>query len=427
MCLDGQLLKETPNHSDNQLGRDMMVLSAEGLTKAFGSQIVLDRVSLKLYNGEVVLLRGDNGSGKTTLLNILTGNLEPDSGCIQFFTNGKKEEYRFQRRWWQRLNPFDHFSPERVSRQHMGRTWQDIRLFTTQTLRDNISVAHPHQLGENPGWVFLRPFSVRRQERDITAASKTILRRLGLEGRETSSADMISLGQSKRVAIARAVQAGARILFLDEPLAGLDAFGISEVMGLLESLAQDENITLVIVEHVFNIPRVLDLATKVWTLDSGKMTSEEPAEVRAEIAHAADGISGLIREAARSDNEIMNQSLTGGARLSTLGAPDYNAKDSILEVKDLVVFRGRRLVIGEKGQDGRIMGLSFSLKRGQLAVLQALNGWGKTTLLEAIAGILPIKQGLIKFDGRSIQDLPPWERARLGMGFLQARNHAFPG
>ena len=424
---DCHIFQGIPKCSDNRMGRGRMVLAAEGLTKAFGGQTVLSRVSFELYNGDVVLLRGDNGSGKTTLLNILTGNLEPDSGCIRFFTNGRKEEFRFRKRWWRSLNPFDRFTPERVSGARVGRTWQDIRLFTTQTLHDNISLAHPGQLGENPGWVLLRPFSVRRQERDITAGANTILQRLGLEGRETSSADMISLGQSKRVAIARAVQAGARILFLDEPLAGLDAFGISEVTGLLKSLAQDEKVTLVIVEHVFNIHRVLDLATQVWTLDNGKMTSEKPVKIRGELVHAADGISGFVREAVKSGNKITKQNLTGGARLSIVGVSDYNSEDLVLEVKDLVVFRGRRLAIGEKKPNGRFKGLSFSLKLGQLAVLQAPNGWGKTTLLEAIAGILPIKQGSIKLNGQTIHGMPPWERTRFGLGFLQACNHSFPG
>lgn len=427
MCPDSHLLQKISKCPDSPAGRAGMVLSVKSLTKTFGGQMVLNQVSLDLYNGEVILLRGDNGSGKTTLLNILTGNLEPDSGHIQFFTNGKKEEFHFQKRWWPRPNPFDHFTPEWVSRKRVGRTWQDVRLFTTLTLHDNISVAHPGHPGENPGWVFLRPFLVRRQEQDIAASSKAILRRLGLEGRESSSADMISLGQSKRVAIARAVQAGARILFLDEPLAGLDAPGISDVMGLLEGLARDGNVTLVIVEHAFNIPRVLDLATKVWTLGSGKLISEKPAQVRGEIVHVAEGINRFIREAAEPDNKITNQNLTGGVRLSIVGDSDNNSEDSILEVKDLVVFRGKRLVIGEREQDGHIKGLSFLLKRGQLAVLQAPNGWGKTTLLEAIAGILPVKQGLIKLYGKPIQCLPPWERARLGMGFLQARNHTFPG
>lgn len=90
-----------------------------------------------------MLLRGNNGSGKTTLLNILSGNLEPDEGSIHLQVNGASEHFKFPRRWWENLNPFDHFTPERVAREGVGRTWQDVRLFNSMTLAENIAVASP--------------------------------------------------------------------------------------------------------------------------------------------------------------------------------------------------------------------------------------------------------------------------------------------
>jgi len=86
-----------------------VLMRARCLRKSFGGQVVLDGVSAELREGEVVLLRGDNGSGKTTLLNILSGNLEPDTGSIHFAVNGAVEHFEFPRRWWQSLNPLDHF------------------------------------------------------------------------------------------------------------------------------------------------------------------------------------------------------------------------------------------------------------------------------------------------------------------------------
>ena len=230
-----------------------IVLSISDLRKSFGGQVVLDGVAVDLREGEVVLLRGDNGSGKTTLLNILTGNLEPDSGTIHLRPNGQEETFRFPRKWWESLNPFDHFTPERVASEAVGRTWQDVRLFPTLTLSDNIAVAKQRQSGENPFRALVPGLSSGEGETSNRLASSTMLAGLGLAGREESSGDRISLGQSKRVAIARAVQAGARILFLDEPLSGLDAAGIEAALGLLSALARNERLTLVIVEHTFNI------------------------------------------------------------------------------------------------------------------------------------------------------------------------------
>jgi len=250
-------------------------LRASGLKLAFGGQVVLDGVNLELRQGEVVLLRGENGSGKTTLLNILTGNLEPDSGTIDYLADGTPRTFSFPRRWWQDLNPWDHFRPEFVAKEGIGRTWQDVRLFGAQSLRDNIAVAEPGHPGENPLIALIAPGIAKRREVGLNQQADAMLTRLGLTGREESSADMVSLGQSKRVAIARAVAAGAKILFLDEPLAGLDRQGVTDVHAMLKSLVRDHDLTLVIVEHVFNQPHLHGLVTTDWLLQQGRIKKLE--------------------------------------------------------------------------------------------------------------------------------------------------------
>ncbi len=395
------------------------------LSKAFGGQQVLDRLSVELHRGEVVLLRGANGSGKTTLLNILTGNLEPDTGTIALSVGGKTATFRFPRRGWQAIDLWN-FVPERLAGLGVGRTWQDIRLFETQDLTDNIAVAAPGQTGETPIGALFRRSRVAQQEREIRQEARSILAQLGLEGRETSSGDRVSLGQSKRVAIARAVRAGAKILFLDEPLAGLDAPGIEDVMQLLARLARQEGVTLVIVEHVFNIPRILQLATTVWTLADGKLAIEPVEAARSTTVVAETGMGAWLEEIAGQEGRIEERSLPGGAVLSSVQLPGVESNPVVLEVEDLVVYRGRRLVVGALGDSGEVKGLSFALRRGELAVLQAPNGWGKTTLLEAIAGVLPGFRGRIRLQGRAIEGLPVWERVRLGLSVLQARDNAFP-
>jgi len=400
-----------------------VLLCAKGLHKSFGGQTVLDGVSLELRPGEVVLLRGANGSGKTTLLNMLTGNLEPDAGRLQLFTDGETERFEFPRRWWQKLNPFDHFLPERLAQEGVGRTWQDIRLFSTQSLQDNIAVATPDQTGENPLWALLRQPTVRKEDRKHDENAASLLAGMGLKGREASSADKVSLGQAKRVAILRAVQAGARVLFLDEPLEGLDAPGIADVVNLLRRLAKEEGITLVIVEHVFNIPRVMELASTVWTLDQGKLEVESPDEVCIERdEERTGGVQGWIHGAA-GPNDITDRELPGGAMLSTFVPEGRTAGEVAIEVEDLVVRRGRRLVIGEEADDETPRGLSFTLRENEWGVLKAPNGWGKTTLLEVIAGILPATHGTVWLRGKPLQDAPAWER---NVSLLQSREQIFP-
>src|SRR5438132_470245 len=122
----------------------------EGLYHSYDGHDVLNGVSLELRRGEVILLRGDNGSGKTTLLNILSGHVVPDAGSIHLSVNGIREEFRFPQTMWQRLNPFNHFAPERIARAGLCRTWQELRLFSTLDVQNNLAVAHPGQSGENP-------------------------------------------------------------------------------------------------------------------------------------------------------------------------------------------------------------------------------------------------------------------------------------
>ncbi|MBW1742863.1 MAG: ATP-binding cassette domain-containing protein [Deltaproteobacteria bacterium] len=426
----GNIRSETTSGQENLSGSRKgkeIVLRAEELRKAFGGQVVLNGLSLTLSRGEVVILRGDNGSGKTTLLNILTGNLEPDNGSIFLFTDGIAETFRFPRPWWKNLNPFDHFVPERLAKIGICRSWQHMRLFSSQSLLNNISVATPKQLGENPLWTILRRRSVKREEEHLCKQAKVIMARLGLDGREDSSADMVSFSQAKRVAIARTLQTGAGILFLDEPLAGLDARGVSQVMRLLEELAHDRDMTLVIVEHASNILRVLDLATTVWTLANGELTVESPAKIKAEKRFVlSDSANNWVCQIAGSHPKVEHHRLPGDALLTSVTPTHTESGDILLAVENLVVQRGRRIVIGMK-KDGQMEGVSFNLRKGQLTILQAPNGWGKTTLLEALSGLIPVAHGSVKLSGEPIQKVRAWERARRGMSFLQVHNHTFPG
>ncbi len=394
-----------------------LLLRVASLGCAFGGQQVIKDVSVELRQGEVVLLRGANGSGKTTLLNILTGNLVPDRGSLELYTGKQPMRFEFPRGTWA-----SGFAPDSLARLGVGRTWQDIRLFDTQSLVNNIAVATPHQQGENPFWAVLGRAGVQRQEQKIQQVAWLRLADLGLGDRSDSSADRVSLGQSKRVAIARAIQSGVKVLCLDEPLAGLDRLGIEEVMGMLRELVEREQLTLIIVEHVFNIPRILDLATTVWTLADGEMKVEAAAQLQPE-AVMEGGIDGWLQELG---GQMVSQALPGGAVLQVVRVPGVDVGEVVLAVRDLVVYRGKRLVVGTMGEDGMVRGLSFELRRGELGVLQAPNGWGKTTLLEAIMGLVPIERGNIKLNGRSIQQLSTWQRARAGISLLQSRDNFFP-
>ena len=163
-----------------QMNDNNLVLEAKGLTKSFGGNAVLKGIDFKLYRGEVVLLQGANGSGKTTLLNILTGNMKPDSGTMH-------------------------------RHEVLGRTWQDVRLFATQTLADNIAMAEPKQFGENPLKAVFAAWKARAEERRNHAETTDILNRIGLAARADVSGAGAKIAEAKFVAMERALRAGSKV------------------------------------------------------------------------------------------------------------------------------------------------------------------------------------------------------------------------
>jgi branched-chain amino acid transport system ATP-binding protein len=403
------------------------------LSKAFGGQTVLDGVSGEIRPGEIVLLRGENGSGKTTLLNILSGCLEPDRGDIEIFGTDitPAESFRFPQTWHRNLNPFQHFTPERVSRLGISRTWQDIRLIPSLDLADNIAVATPSS--EDSPWSAL--FRHRRAHQIYQADRVTARNRLadlGLQDRDSSSVDKVSLGQSKRVAIARGLQANARVLLLDEPLNGLDAAGIAGILGYLQDLASSHRVAVVVVEHVLNMPHILPWVETVWTLRKGRLLVETPAGIQKQDRPHSSGedLNAQLRSRLGVEIPTIQTPLPHGAHLTVyrLGVEsEAEPRRPVLEVRELKIRRGARPVIGWPVHDleTRLATLTFTLCEGDLAVLAAPNGWGKTTLLDAIAGVIPVSGGEIRLLGRTLGESPPWSRRRAGINYLPANCRSF--
>lgn len=235
-------------------------LLAQGISIAFGGQQVLRGVNLDLSGGQIALLRGPNGCGKTTLLNVISGFLKPDSGSASLEFNGRAVNI---------LNE----TPDCLARLGLARLWQDVRLFPTLTVLENVLAASPHAIGINPVNVLFAPGKVKRQEREFRAQAFVWLDMLGMADRADSSGDKLSVGQSKRVAIARMLQTGAKVLLLDEPLAGLDSDSAAKLVEDLNRLADVTHQAMLIVEHNYDaITPVCDLR---YTLAEGVLIREE--------------------------------------------------------------------------------------------------------------------------------------------------------
>lgn len=250
-----------PTHSMDALSKTAPVrLFAQGIAIAFGGQQVLRGVDVELRGGQIALLRGPNGCGKTTLLNILSGFLRPDAGQATLSFNGSHVDILKQ-------------SPDRLARLGIARLWQDIRLFPTMTVLENVLAASPHVLGIHPFAAVFAPGKVKRQERHFHEQALHWLDILGMADRARSSGDKLSVGQSKRVAIARLLQTGAQALLLDEPLAGLDRESADKLVHDLNRLADTTHKAMLVVEH--NHDAITPVCDIQLTLEDGRIQREE--------------------------------------------------------------------------------------------------------------------------------------------------------
>ncbi len=238
-------------------------LECGDLVKSFGGVIAVDGVTVAFEPGRITALIGPNGAGKTTLFHLMSGALRPDRGYVS---------YRGVR--------LDREATWRVARLGVGRLFQDVRILKRLSVLENVVLAFPEQLGENPAWSILRRAAVRRQETLLVDRARALLESVGLEGYRDDQAEALSYGQQKLLAFSRLLAAGATALLLDEPTAGVAA----GLLGTIKSKMIDEarrGHTIVVIEH--NMSVVMEVADWVYFLDDGQIVAfGKPEEVLAD-------------------------------------------------------------------------------------------------------------------------------------------------
>ncbi|HEY3962472.1 MAG TPA: ABC transporter ATP-binding protein [Gaiellaceae bacterium] len=227
----------------------MPLLAVQNVTRRFGGIVAIDDVSLDVAQGQIVDLIGPNGAGKTTLFNVITRLYRPDAGRLEF--DGRS---------------LLHTPPHRIVRRGIARTFQNVELFESMTVLDNVLVG---------AYTRSRPF----RGRAVEARALEVLDYVGLGAIARRPVAGLPFGTLKRVELARALVAEPTLLLLDEPAGGLNHEEVSELSAFIKSLRDDFELTLLLVEHHMGL--VMSVADSIHVLDFGRKIAEgTPGEVR---------------------------------------------------------------------------------------------------------------------------------------------------
>jgi len=234
----------------------------EGVTKAFGGLVAVNRIEFAIEPNLIVSIIGPNGAGKTTLFNIFTGLYVPESGTVTF-----------------RDRSLIGLRPDEITASGICRTFQNIRLFANMTAIENVLVGMHTRVRLGLRDVLSRGRRFREAERSLSHRAGELLAVVGLRAKANEVARHLPYGDQRRLEIARALGAGPSLLLLDEPTAGMTPGESATLMTLLRRLIGEFDLTVLLIEH--NMRVVMGVSDRVIVLDHGEKIAEgAPVDVR---------------------------------------------------------------------------------------------------------------------------------------------------
>ncbi len=219
------------------------MLQVQKVSKSFGGLRAINQVSFQLQEGEILGLIGSNGAGKTTLFNLITGFLKPDEGHIYF-----------------RNQDITGLKPHKICHLGIGRTFQVVKPLSGLTVLENIAIG-----------ALLR----HSDYKEARAEAVSIARELGLASKADEIAADIPLADKKRLGFAQALATGARLVLLDEVVAGLNPAEIDNLLDIIRRVAA-KGLTIIVVEHVMKA--VMNIANRILVLDHGGLIAQGSPE-----------------------------------------------------------------------------------------------------------------------------------------------------
>jgi simple sugar transport system ATP-binding protein len=340
------------------------LLELRGITKRFPGVLANDKVNFDLRSGEVHALLGENGAGKSTLMNILYGLYTPDEGEI--LLRGK---------------PIELGLTKAAIEHGIGMVHQHFMLIPVMTVAENIVLAtEPRRAG-----VLLDYDTARKRVRELSE-------RYGLLVDPDARVDRISVGQQQRVEILKALYRGAEILILDEPTAVLTPQEAKELFEILDSL-KSQGKSIIFISHKLN--EVLEVADRITTLRRGVVVDTIPA--------------------AGATEESLARMMVGREVLLRVEKKPGHPADPLLQVEDLTVIDDRGLET--------VRGVSFEVRGGEILGLAGVDANGQSELIDAIAGLRPVKGGRVVVDGHDLTHAKAKETLDAGIGHIPEDRH----
>ena len=259
------------------------LLKLEHITMQFGGVVAVDDLNLEINRGEIVALIGPNGAGKTTAFNVITGVYQPTNGAVWFdgekiienhpqgkmkkaYKGGQADDYHSV------LAP----TPDKLTKAGMARTFQNIRLWKSQTVFDNVLIAKHCRAASG---VFSAAFRLNRKEEAAQRAEvEELLEIVGLSDLKEEPASSLPYGKQRRLEIARALATKPKLL-LDEPAAGMNPQETKELTAFIGEIREKFGSTIFLIEHHMNL--VMDISDRIYVLDFGKLIAQgTPAEIQ---------------------------------------------------------------------------------------------------------------------------------------------------
>lgn len=275
------------------------VLRLCDVTMQFGGVIAVNNLSMEVNKGEIVALIGPNGAGKTTAFNAITGVYEPTNGAIYYkdkLVISNKPRGKMKKLYAGENNGKYHTvmskTPDKLTKLGMARTFQNIRLFKSMTVFENVLTAKHLRRKSN---LFTATLHLNyKEEAKMRAETLELLKLVDLSDVKDELATSLPYGKQRKLEIARALATKPELLLLDEPAAGMNPQETEELTEFIRTIREKFDITILLIEHHMNL--VMDISDRIYVIDFGKEIAEgTPAEIQSD-QRVIDAYLGVAEE-----------------------------------------------------------------------------------------------------------------------------------